>query len=481
MMYDREDFFSPERVDERLELSLLLPVRDDDEQEHALTDPNLLLIHDLRYLYGEAGTENVRSLRRVWERLAEQRAGVQQGAERSPAPGERHLRLLKPQENKAIRATKHRGRRLTSPGTAALAAVLFLAIMVGSLLTIVHLTRTTQSAGSPLATGTTAQLATPARPAPAPDYPYPTPGQEIAHSPASPDSFSALAWSPDGKRLAASTQGKIWLWDLATGSYTPIFVAPLPGEKIRALAWSPNGRYLAVGSDLIRVIEPASGRPLWSYSPDYPYLPVPGQPTQTTALAWSPDGNRLAMATQHFDRRCFVNVWNVHSTAPGNSFPDASCSNGVSSLSWSSDSRYVASTDGQNIQAWDAQSGYGIFRHAISATTDVSWSPSASNAGELAFVDNGTSEIWNVWTGQMVSSYPATPNGVLSWAPNGRYLATASGRAVIIYSAQSGLPVYTYTGNAHAVVALAWSPDGSALASGDGGPGGNNFARVWSA
>jgi hypothetical protein len=54
-MYDREDFFAPEKVDERLDLSLLLPVGDDDEQERALTDPNLLLIHDLRYLYGEEG------------------------------------------------------------------------------------------------------------------------------------------------------------------------------------------------------------------------------------------------------------------------------------------------------------------------------------------------------------------------------------------------------------------------------------------
>ncbi len=481
MMYDRDDFFSPEKVDERLELSLLLPVRDDEEQERARTDPNLLLIHDLRYLYGEEGTENVRSLRRVWERLAERRANVQQSVEHVFPTGERHLRLLKPQENEVIRTTGRRGRRLTSPGVAALAAVLFLVIMVGSLLAIVHFTRPAQSAGQPIVTGTPAQLATPVRPTPVSGYPYPAPGREIAHSPASPDSFSALAWSPDGKRLATSTQGKIWLWDLTTGSYTPIFAAPTPGEKIRALAWSPNGRYLAVGSDLIRVVDSASGRPLWSYSPDYPYLAVPGQPTQTTALAWSPDGNKLAMATQHFDRRCFVNIWNVHSSTPGNSFPDAHCSSGISSLSWSSDNRYVASADGQSIQAWDAQSGYGIFQHTISAATGVSWSPSASNAGELAFVDHGSSETWNVWTGQLVSSYPSTPNGVLAWSPDGRYLATASGRAVIIYNVQSGQRVYTYTGNAHTIVTLAWSPDGSALASGEGGTDGENFARIWSA
>ena len=480
-MYDRDDFFSPERVDERLELSLLLPVGDNDEQEDTLADPNLLLIHDLRYLYGEEGTENVRSLRRVWERLAEHRADAQQGAERAPATGECHLRLLKPQEDETSRAARHRGRRLARPGVAALAAVLFLVIMVSSLLAIVRFTRPGLPAGGPVAVGTPAQFTTPTRPTPVPGYPYPTPGQDIARSPTSPDTFSALAWSPDGKRLVASTQGKVWLWDLATGSYTPIFAASTPGEKILALAWSPDGRYLAVGSDLIQVIDPASGRPLWSYSADYPYLSIPGQPTQATALAWSPDGNRLAMATQHFDRRCFVNIWNVHSTTQGNSFPAAHCANSISSLSWSSDNRYVASADGQSIQAWDAQSGYGIFQHTISAATSVGWSPSASNAGDLAFVENGASEVWNVWTGRMVSSHPSTPNGVLAWAPDGRYLATASGRTVIIYDVQSGLQVYTYTGNAHTVVSLAWSPDGSVLASGEGGTNGNNFARAWSA
>jgi WD40 repeat protein len=360
-----------------------------------------------------------------------------------------------------------------------LAAALFLAIMVGSLLVIVHFTRPIRFTG--ITAGTRAHPVISTLSPPGSDYPYPTPGQDIASSPTSPDGFPALAWSPGGKRLVASTQGKVWLWDLVTGSYIPIFAASTPGEKILALAWSPDGRYLAVGSNLIQVIDPTSGRPLWSYSADYPYLAVPGQPTRTTALAWSPDGKRLAMATRHFDKRCFVNIWNVHSTAPGNSFPDIHCAGSISSISWSSDNRYVASADGQLIQAWDAQSGYDIFQHTISAATSVSWSPSATNAGELAFADRGTSEIWNVWTGQLVNNYPSTPNGVLAWAPDGRYLATASGHIVTIYDAYNGLPVYIYTGQAHAIASLVWSPDGKALASGESEMGGNNTAQVWSA
>lgn len=479
MMYDSEDFFSPERVDERLELSPLLPAGYNDAREHARTSPNLLLLQDLHSLYGGEETRNTRSLQRVWQRLAEPRADAGPCAELPLPAGPQRLRLLTPRENESRRAATHRSRHRATPGTSVLAAVLFLALMVGSFLAIVHVSRLVRS--SSIATGALTPAAIVLHPTPGPDYPYPAPGHDIARSPASPDGFPALAWAPNGKRLVASTQGKVWLWDLVSDRYTPIFATAMPGEKIHALAWSPDGRYLAVGSNPIQVIDPASGRHLWSYSADYPYLTVPDQPTRTTALAWSPDSKRLAMATQHFDKRCFVNIWNVQIPLPGNSFPDTHCANGISSISWSSDARYVASADGQSIQAWDAQSGYSIFQHAISAATSVSWSPSATNAGELAFADRGASEVWNVWTGQLVNRYPSTPNGVLAWAPDGNYLATTSGRAVIIYDIHSGLPVYIYTSQAHAIASLAWSPDGRYLASGEDSTDGNNITRVWSA
>lgn len=477
-MYNSEDFFSPERIDERLECSPLPPVGSDDAQAYGLTNPNLLLLQDLRALYAADGARNGRSLQCVWERLAEHRGKMQHALPASP-DGLRHLRLLTPRENELCTEARPGSKHLVSSRVPVLAATLFLVIMVSSLLMLVHFTRLMQVTS--LVAGSRTNPTLSHFSTPGPSYPYPAPGQDIARSPISSDGFPTLAWSPNGQRLVTSTQGKVWLWNLANGSYIPIFAATTPGEKILALAWSPDGRYLAVGSTPIQVIDPTSGRPLWNYSADYPYLAEPDQPTRTTALAWSPDGKHLAMATRHVDKRCFVNIWNVHSAAAGNSFLDTRCVGSISSISWSSDNRYVASADGHDIQAWDAQSGYGIFQHAISAATTVSWSPSATNAGELAFTDHGTSEIWNVWTRQLVNSYPSTPNGVLAWAPDGKYLATASGHAVIIYDAYTGLSVYTYTAQTHAIASLVWSPDGTALASGESETGAKNSARVWSA
>lgn len=483
-MHDKEDFFSPEMVDERLELSLLQHEADTPDHDLAGTDPDLLLISDLRYLYGAEGTENVRSLQRVWEHLKEQHAKKETNPV-SPLPevgSERRLRLLKPSDVNIGREIRRRSKRAPGRALAALAAVLFMMVMVGSLLAIVHLTRGGSTNGSAQATASSKSTAA-AQPTPIPGYLYPPPGNDIAVSPSSSDTFYALAWSPDGKQLATSTEGKIWIWDAVSNQYRTLIDAQLAGGgSVKALAWSPDGNYLAVGSNPIQVVNTLSGQVLSNYSADYPYLPVPGQTTLVTALAWSPDGSMLAVATQHSDGTCLVFVWDIQKGTGIYTFRGQGSASGISSVSWSGDNYSIASSDGQTVQAWNARNGGIIFQQKLDAATNVAWSP---GGGLLAFVNQHATQIWNVWQGnnnqgKLVSSYPAT-NGVLSWSPKGQYLATANGNTVIIFEPSSGIRIYTYTGDTHPVYALAWSPDGNSIATGESGSSGRNFARIWSA
>ncbi|HEU5379640.1 MAG TPA: hypothetical protein VFV38_29810 [Ktedonobacteraceae bacterium] len=482
MMPDTNDFFSPEHLDEHLELSLLLRDSGDIYQDASQADPHLLLVHDLRYLYGAEGTEHVRSLQRVWERLAEEHMRRQN----SPArfSGSRHLYMVRPHEETSVPIRPVQPKRKPTPGSGltALAAVLFLVLMVGSILAIVHFMRA-QSAGThPVAVGT--PTAPSARVSPSTSiqgYPYPAPGATISISPASPGSFSALAWSQDSKRIAASVQGKIEIWD-AGSSRQPLVFDPGVGATPVALAWSPGAPLLAVGSRLVQVISPSNGEVQFTY-PALAGYATSQNATQplVSAVAWSPNGKLLAVATHDSTSGNTVRVWNVETGKLTYTFTGQRSGEAITSLSWSSDGRYIASANNQSVQGWDSTSGIIIFERFISTSTSVAWSPGALDSSLLAFVNASTTEVWNVWDRKMVSSYPHTTNGVLCWAPRGKYLASASGSAVVIWDVNSGARLYTYTGNQHAVRALAWSQDGNYLASGEGSTSGANVVRIWMA
>ncbi|MEU5896756.1 nSTAND1 domain-containing NTPase [Streptomyces venezuelae] len=115
---------------------------------------------------------------------------------------------------------------------------------------------------------------------------------------------TALAFSPDGKRLAAGgNNGRVVLWDgtvkqtfgALAGTYDVVRARPGPkdAEAVTALAYSPDGTTLAVGGEhgTLQLWDAASRRPLGSS------LPTPGD--AVLALAFSTDGRTLHAAGRH--------------------------------------------------------------------------------------------------------------------------------------------------------------------------------------
>ncbi len=103
--------------------------------------------------------------------------------------------------------------------------------------------------------------------------------------------FLGLAWSPDGRELAASTeQGEVLCWETGAGAGSSSSVGGHAG-RAWGVAWSPGGRLLAsVGEDGAVLVRDGRSR-------DHPLLAdLRGRVGELLGLSWSPDGTKLATA-----------------------------------------------------------------------------------------------------------------------------------------------------------------------------------------
>ncbi len=97
---------------------------------------------------------------------------------------------------------------------------------------------------------------------------------------------SALAYSPDGKKIAAVGCGRaITLWDAVTGKEVCQF--PNRGQPI-GLAFSPDGKILATTGTPCQLWEVATGKELRQLT---------GHANAVRSIAFSPDGKRVATAS----------------------------------------------------------------------------------------------------------------------------------------------------------------------------------------
>lgn len=200
-----------------------------------------------------------------------------------------------------------------------------------------------------------------------------------------------VAWSPDGSYVASNLGRSLDIWQSATGNR----LRRITGDwsMVTDLVWTPDNRLaLATIDTTVAILNPDTGEVMnYFYRTSWDF-------DAFTALAFSPDGDQAAVGTDYGG----ILIWEDTRTSElwtTNARPIDDVTTGhterVSSLSWSSDGQYLASSgfDG-TVRIWDPAAGELLDMIEVGEdvqVNSVAWRPGSN---ELAYGEpNGTVEI----------------------------------------------------------------------------------------
>ncbi|MEO7020758.1 MAG: protein kinase [Ktedonobacteraceae bacterium] len=275
--------------------------------------------------------------------------------------------------------------------------------------------------------------------------------------------INALAWSPDGKSLAAAGEepDQMYIWHVFTQQAMSAYTVHT--RRIQALAWSPDSQWLVSGGNdnIARVWQPVNGAQQ-TYT---------GHTRWIQALAWSPDGQQIASGSADTQ----VHLWEATTGQPRLVY--RSHNKDIVALAFAPDGTRLASADGSGfIQVWEAASGKLLTTYNQKAVSALAWSPDSQ---QIASGSRESVQIWEASTGQLVITYAKHARMVtaVAWssANGGRIASASKDQSVQIWQPQTGDTLYTYRGHTSNLNTLAWSPDGTSLAS----AGDSDTVHVW--
>ncbi|MCG9126215.1 WD40 repeat domain-containing protein [Candidatus Poribacteria bacterium] len=190
-----------------------------------------------------------------------------------------------------------------------------------------------------------------------------------------------------------------------------------------------------------------------------------------TQMKYSPDGNFLAIATP-------IGVW-VYDSQTGEELNlltgDATA---VKHIVFSTDSKTIFSSSWDEVRLWDAATGYLKASIKVNAVRSLAISPDGTTIATGS--NNGSVDLWNVTTRQLIGQYIGHTSIVssIAFSPDNTIIATASeDKTIRIWDIHTGQSIMVLTGHEEWVTSVTFSPDGLTIAS----TSLDDTIRLWSA
>ena len=242
-----------------------------------------------------------------------------------------------------------------------------------------------------------------------------------------------IAHSPDGTRLAVASSIGIWIYDASTGTEEALLIEDI--GRVYSVAFSPDGTTIA-GGDYVGEVH------LWEVT----------------------TGKHI----------------NILKHTSGHSL-----NNKVYSVAFSPDGTTIAGGGYQEVWLWEVATGKRIntFTGYTSYVENVTFNPDGTiiAASGSEFIKLGTAHhtvhLWEVETGKRINTFEHTGKvRSVAFSPDGTIIATSGGRTggsnnwlawtVQLWEVTTGKRINILTGHTNTVPSVAFSPDGTIIASG---------------